>query len=461
MKSLPTLKMKVNRISMGVFLAASLLMLIGFIFYSTAKNRFSVREVESDLRRSASQQVEQLIPSFLLPEQRDGVALLLEKFKKDDQLSSVNIILRDGFLPSGFLACKLDSHVTSICQNEEGTETAVITPITEGTRNFGWLFKARANSSAFASKDLFQILGLFIGMLALIFGFIHVLTTRILSRTLPKALDGLVAWIEADLADKSSTVPALPFRELEELKEKISEVLDRHSRERDQAFVGQLTSGIMHDIRTPLQSIVTAMHLAEKYPPEHSKYLSRLENLLSMCRINLPVIGKIIESTLDSSRHINVEKKSCDLMTTVRASVELNREFLNLRKAEVDLVGPEQLNLEHDPIQFGRVISNLIKNGVEAKGDTDQKPLIRIHVGKGVADRLSISVEDNGPGFSASPQKVFRAFRSSKVHGSGLGLHISQKIVEAHQGAIRAGSSADLGGAKIEIEIPVQKEIQP
>jgi signal transduction histidine kinase len=447
-----SLKSKVNRISAVSFLLASALMAIGFVVYSKTKNALAEEQLLSELQRNAKQQVEQLIPSFLLPEQMAGVNLLLERIRKDESLSDIRLLSLEGHVPNGFSKCSLSPDTLTNCQNISGSETAIVVPVKEGSQHFGWIFKAKANSTAIASIDLLQMMGIFVLVMATTFVFVYVLTARILANTLPKALDGLVEWVKADLEDRSAEVPALPFKELEDLKEKIGEVLDRHAEERDQAVVGQLTRGIMHDIRTPMASVVAAMHMVERSADGDTKRASRLENLYSMAKTNLPIISKIIETTLDGSRNLVVERKEADLVATIREAIVFNKDLVEIRKAKIEYIGPEALLITHDPIQVGRVIYNLIKNGIEA-ATTSSSPSVRITLIVLESGHAQISIEDNGSGFQRDASRVFRVFRSSKLHGNGLGLHVSKKIVESHFGNIRASNDSSLGGARVEFDL--------
>jgi len=461
MKSNPTLRQRVSQISVGVFLASLALMLAGFILYSFTKNAIAIREVETDLNKSSAQQIEQLIPSFLLPEQRVGVLLLLEKYRREDALSDIQIITEESQRPASFSDCVLGNTRASFCQNANGKESAVLIPIVESGNHFGWLFKARPIASAIAARDLLQMIGIFIFVLALTFTVIYILTARMLSRTMPRALDDLVEWIEADLAERPSTIATLPFKELEDLKEKISEVLERYSKERDQAVVGQLTSGIMHDIKTPLQSLVTARLLLERAPEASEKRTQFLENLATVCNENLPVIESIVETTLDGSRKIALSLTDKDLSKTIRKSIELNQQCAELHHVSVEVVMPSGIELTHDSSQMLRVTHNLLKNAIEAAAESSSAKKVQIVFTALSSEEVQITVEDSGPGIPCSPDKIFRVFKSSKIRGSGLGLTITKKIVEAHGGTITAGKSASLGGAKFKVVLPRIESSRP
>lgn len=450
----PSLRQKVTQISIGAFILTSAIMLLGFIAYSMTKHNLAGMEVERDLQKTASTQTDQLIPSFLLPEQKDGIGLLLQRFKEHEHLSRVAIINNENEIPKGFSECTLKDGSSS-CLSNDGMETAFIYPIKESNVKFGYLFKSKKMNSSWADRDILQIVGIFTIMLFFLFLTVYIVVVRVLSKTVPLSLDKLVEWIEADLTDKKTHLSNLPFKELEDLRNKISEVMERHNRSRDQAIVGQVSSGIMHDIKTPLQSIVIALHLVDEQEKNSPKRQARLENLFLMCRNNLPIIGDIIETTLDGNRQILINKKSSNIRTTLEDSVQYTKEYSRLRKVAVEIDSPDEILIEHDSTQLVRVVNNLLKNGIEAASAYQQSaPKVKISVQEHDDSHIKLTVEDSGEGIQGSPEKIFRAFRTSKVRGTGLGLLITKKIVEAHNGIIYASNSSSLGGAKMEVLLP-------
>lgn len=455
--SSPSLSLRVRQISIGAFLISLAVVLCGFIFFTTFKRDLAQKEISKELERNSPDQVEQLIPSFLLPEQSAGINLLLAKFKKNEDLAEAQIIQNTNQLPDKFQPCDLSTHKPTSCVSSDGRETALIIPVTEGSHNFGYLFKAKHNSNSWAVNDTVQVMIFFALALGLTFIGVYSLIARVLSRTLPKALDQLVEWIEADLSDKKTSINKLPFAEFESLREKISEVMERHNLSRDQAVIGQLTGGIIHDIKTPLQSIVTALHLLKDRPEQNQKRLDRLENLASMCRMNIPVIGQIIETTLDGTRNIHISRKRLDIAETLISAMSSHSQMAVLRETQVEFINDKKVFISHDPVQMGRVFGNLIKNAIEAASQAERSPKVQISLYEDIHG-VSVVIEDSGDGFKTSPEKIFRAFRSSKVRGSGLGLMITKKIVDAHFGVISASSNSFLGGARFEVVLPMVEE---
>jgi signal transduction histidine kinase len=102
-----------------------------------------------------------------------------------------------------------------------------------------------------------------------------------------------------------------------------------------------------------------------------------------------------------------------------------------------------------------QVILNLVRNGLEAMGDTE-KSHRELTVRTGVVDdEVHVSVADRGPGLSADAlQRVFQPFFTTKSHGMGLGLSISRSIIDAHGGRLWAVNQPG-GGAVFQFSLPL------
>lgn len=452
-KTTPTLKDRVWRLSVGTFLLTMLLVFTSFTLYSMKKSKLAEEHVVTELTSNLNNQINQFLPSFLLPEQKLGIQILLERIKKSEGLEDIQIISGANELHQSFSNCDVSQSDVSTCISQDQTLTAVIAPLKESEELYGYLLKVKKNVSPDYLKEVLQVAFLMLFVLSIAFGAVYILISRLLSKTLPTALDNLVSWIEADLNGKKGHSIDLPFKELEDLKSKISEVMDKYNSARDQAIIGQLTSGIMHDIKTPLQSMVSAMHLVDEQSPDSPKRLSRLENAHLMSKMNLPVICNIIETTLDGNRSIKVTRSESNVIKTVEESMLLNAEMAALRSVSLIKDYPETALLAHDSTQFIRVMNNLVKNAIEAASENQNQKAVRVSILNESA-HFKFVVEDSGSGINGDPEKIFRAFRTSKVRGTGLELLITKKIVEAHGGSINVSASEKLGGAQFLVTIP-------
>lgn len=231
----------------------------------------------------------------------------------------------------------------------------------------------------------------------------------------------------------------------------ISEKLNHTFIEREQVVYSHLARGVIHDIRTLLQAVRIASDLAQENSTE-----KRLKNLIDVCRIKIPSVLEIVDTALDGSRDIKIDKKDKDLILTIKNAIETNKIFAEQKNIQLDFINTEnELFVAHDSMQLERVFTNIIKNGIEAHLDApvpNQK--VQIKVDFSLKEKVSIFIEDNGLGLPKVHDNFFKTMKSTKPHGSGLGLLVSRKIIEAHDGQLRAGKSKELNGAQFEIELP-------
>lgn len=106
-----------------------------------------------------------------------------------------------------------------------------------------------------------------------------------------------------------------------------------------------------------------------------------------------------------------------------------------------------------DEVQFQQVISNVVRNAIEAMGGVE-RPELDVSISRD-NDRIVIDVTDNGPGLTPEVQEtLFQPFRSSKRRGLGLGLAICRTIIEAHGGKLTAQTRSERG-AHFRVTLPV------
>lgn len=293
----------------------------------------------------------------------------------------------------------------------------------------------------------FNIVSLLIcfGIIGLIVGSGLFFQTKYFNKHLIKPIESLVETSTGDM----SACEQWPL-ELQEISQKLSSSFQQ----REQVVYNQMARGVIHDIKTILQSLQVAADLANESPSE-----ARLQNLLKVSKTKLPSLLTIIDTTLDGSREISVAPKPLNLIETLNKSIETSKMLpvaknISLTTSSV----PDSLILAHDSVQLERVFTNLLKNAFEAvDAATTIEREIKVSFSMNDATFVSIAIEDSGVGLPKQPDSVFRLLKSTKTHGSGLGLLISKKIVEAHNGQLLAAHSKELRGAKFEIKLPLKE----
>jgi two-component system C4-dicarboxylate transport sensor histidine kinase DctB len=112
--------------------------------------------------------------------------------------------------------------------------------------------------------------------------------------------------------------------------------------------------------------------------------------------------------------------------------------------------------IEGDPEKLRRVVVNLVGNALDALEESaTPDPVIEVETGENLArTEVWMRVRDNGPGIPPEIQeKIFRPFFTSKETGTGLGLPLTRKVIEAHNGEIEL-TSVPGEGAEFVVTLP-------
>lgn len=219
------------------------------------------------------------------------------------------------------------------------------------------------------------------------------------------------------------------------------------------AAIGATAGMVGHDIRNPLQSIVSDLYILNDLftdlPDDTLKHEVResLENIAG----NINYINKIVADLQDYSKAIIPEIKSInlyELVTTCFNLIELPDEI----KVSINI--DTSLFLNSDETLLRRIISNLVLNSIQAmpKGGS-----LSIDTAKDESN-VSIYVEDTGEGIAESIKpKLFSPMMTTKSKGQGLGLAVVKRLVEALKGTI-SFESEEGKGTKFIIKLPLENQ---
>lgn len=248
----------------------------------------------------------------------------------------------------------------------------------------------------------------------------------------------------------TSTGERLTSGEWPEEIQAISDRLNNSFQNREQFVYSQIARGVIHDIKTILQSLKAASDLASENQSE-----LRMNNLLKVTQLKLPSLLEIVDTTLDGSREIAVKKEKIAIGTTVERSINTIKSLQFAANIDFVIDQGNKIEVAHDSVQLERVFTNLIKNGIESINELDNsRRKIKVSFSEPTLDFVKISIEDSGKGLPENAESVFRLLKSTKSHGSGIGLLVSKKIVEAHHGKLVASHSQGLGGAQFDVILP-------
>src|SRR5881409_467603 len=251
-----------------------------------------------------------------------------------------------------------------------------------------------------------------------------------------------------------------------DLRETTAEVQRREQELRDKqeqlvqagklATVGELTTGVAHELNNPLNNIGlfvgNAIDLIELGVTEKGQIVRELRHAMQQ-------VGKateIISHLRTFGRAAPVSREPISLRQVIERALSLMREQLRLREIEVALhLGPEEPVVVGNPIQLEQVFINLLTNARDAVADSPRKA-IRISSSVGVAE-VEVAFADTGPGIPPGlERRIFDPFFTTKDvgKGTGLGLSITYGIVKEHGGTISVVSRPG-EGATFLIHLPL------
>jgi len=256
---------------------------------------------------------------------------------------------------------------------------------------------------------------------------------------------------------------------VDQMAEQVGEVIEqmraserRALRSEQLAAVGQLSAGMAHELRNPLTSMKLIVQKARRQTS--SKEVMN-ERELEILEEEIERLERVVGGILDYARPPQGHFNRIDLIEVVRRSVELIGDRFRRRgmKLEVDLP-TEPCFVSGDPGQLRQVLLNLLLNAMDSgeSGQTvriqyrSKQAKLRLPDGsQRPGDRHILDVSDQGAGLPKDANlDIFEPFASTKETGLGLGLSISRRIVEAHQGSLEA-ENGPTGGALFHIELPV------
>jgi signal transduction histidine kinase len=272
-------------------------------------------------------------------------------------------------------------------------------------------------------------------------------------------------------------------REIEQAYNELRTAQDRLIQSEKMASLGQLTAGIAHEIKNPLNFVNNFSDLSAELADELLEELEarrsevpddlavEIEDILASLKLNVEKIhehGKradsIVYGMLQHSRTGGAEQAETDINNLV--DEHLNLAYHGMRAREPDFnatlvteYGEEVGSVEVLPQELGRVILNLIGNAfdaiyeLQAKGwEGDEEPTLTVSTHRNESN-VEIRIADNGPGIPDDVKaKIFEPFFTTKPTGSGTGLGLSMSydiITKGHGGQLEVASAPGEGATFI------------
>ena len=226
------------------------------------------------------------------------------------------------------------------------------------------------------------------------------------------------------------------------------------------AAIGQLVSGVAHELNNPLASIsaFAQLMLADRALPATDRHSA--EVIVAEARR----ASRIVHNLLTFARQHRAEKVYADINKVLEDTLDLRAYELNVRGIRLhrDLADPAPHTMV-DVYQLQQVLLNLVTNAEQAMGASDRAHHRLTVSTRTAGDTIRIEVEDTGTGIpEQSLERIFNPFYTTKAigEGTGLGLSISLGIISEHGGRVWAENIAS-GGSRFCIDLPMLAPAQP
>lgn len=220
------------------------------------------------------------------------------------------------------------------------------------------------------------------------------------------------------------------------------------------AAVGRMSAQVAHEVRNPLHAIglETEMALSLLEKQRTTELQGPLESILA----GVERLEQLTENYLKLSRlspnerkHIDIQEILERVIVTYSSSCQSKRILVNWSTQ-----GVAPFVVRGDPLLLEQALGNLMKNAIQALEDTQNDKKIEWTLEKTEQNLILVRITDNGPGLAKEVrEKLFTPFITTRAEGTGLGLSFIKKVIEDHQGSIRAVSEVPQNGAIFEISM--------
>jgi C4-dicarboxylate-specific signal transduction histidine kinase len=223
--------------------------------------------------------------------------------------------------------------------------------------------------------------------------------------------------------------------------------------------MGQLTGSIAHELNQPLTGILSNAQAAEMLIKRDRWDKEELAEILADIVADTKRGGEVIHNLRELYREQKGEYQPVDINAVVEETRSLlHSEFVVQHITATSETAPSTPLVDGNRIQIQQVLVNLMMNGVQAMAETpsDDRRL-RIATSSD-AKEVEVSVEDRGHGID--PEKIdsiFEPLATWKPGGTGMGLAISNSIIQSHGGKMWAENRPE-GGARVGFSLPVLNE---
>lgn len=216
------------------------------------------------------------------------------------------------------------------------------------------------------------------------------------------------------------------------------------------AAMGQMVSAIAHESRNALQRIQVGVDVLRYEIDEGTEEREDLERIFR-AKQDLQQLHDELRSFAGPIKLAVSAGELSEVWRQAWTNLQVSRTGRNVQL--IEQTNGVDLNCKFDSFRLEQVFRNLFENSLAACTDPVQITVTCADTDNAESPGLTITVCDNGPGLPKELKtRVFEAFQTTKAKGTGLGMAIAKRFIDAHAGTIEVGS--DRGGAEFRITFP-------
>lgn len=303
--------------------------------------------------------------------------------------------------------------------------------------------------------------GILIAILLLLMALSHfaiqpvmkVIEQRVKERTL--RLETMNRQLEQEIAERESA------------EQRTRQLLDQLAHSSRLNSLGQMATGLAHELNQPLGAIVNYSETAQCYLEQDPRNNAQALDVLTKISSASLRAGTIVHRLRSFIRKDKESKEVVDIRELVSEVAELCTPEARQENVRIEVEYGSDLNSMDTPvvdvIQIQQVLVNLLQNAIHAMQEVDRTSrLISITIRFETEDELRIDVTDRGRGFTAeNVESMFTPFYTTREEGLGMGLAICRSIIGDHGGQFWATSPGVGQGATFSLTLPLVKQNEP
>lgn len=228
--------------------------------------------------------------------------------------------------------------------------------------------------------------------------------------------------------------------------------------------LGQVAAGVAHEIRNPLTGIngyLFALNSLCQEGVSNNCKNKMMQEIIDQIQDASGIIESVIKRVMDFSKPGSPKMKLININEALHSAIRLSKMAMRRFKIIIEKSFDNDLPCCYADFNLvEQMIVNLLSNASQAMEETTAKKIVRIE-SFSRDNNVQVVVSDSGPGITDElKDRIFEPFFSTKEEGAGIGLNIVQRIVADHNGSI-SFSKSKMGGAKFNIEIPIERRLSP